>query len=143
MPKTSVTHTDTGMTLVASFATLAAVHAVVLLLAHYFFPTQVVLGTHSMSLYWALFHSTLIFTVITTFAIPFAHLYENMRKKMLVSHEWMVLYAVLNFVALWVITRYSEQFGLGISAWWVVAILALVLDVVQGAAMMFVEKMRT
>jgi flagellar biosynthesis protein FliP len=61
-----------------------------------------------------------------------------MKKKALSAMDWMVGYLVIDFVAVWVISRFSEQFGLGVAHWWVVLVLALVLDFVQGMGMMMV-----
>ncbi len=61
-----------------------------------------------------------------------------MMGKALTTAHWMAGYLAINFVGLWVISRFSEQFGLGISAWWIVLILAAVLDFVQGMGMMLV-----
>lgn len=59
------------------------------------------------------------------------------------SAEWMASYFVLNFVGVWVVARFANQLGFGISSWVVALVLAVVLDVVQGAAMMQVEKLRS
>ena len=129
-----------GMTLVVTYGVLLAVNAVILYLANMFFPKQVVLGTHSLSLVWAILLSMGTLALIDTFAIPFAHMIENRRGRMLSSKEWMVKYFFLNFFGLWVISHFSQQFGLGIAIWYVSAVLAVILDVVQGVAMMTLQK---
>ena len=129
-----------GMTLVITYGVLLAVNAVVLYLANMFYPKQVVLGTHSLSLVWAILLSMGTLALINTFAIPFAHMIENRRGRMLSSKEWMIKYFFLDFFGLWVISHFSQQFGLGISMWYVSAVLAIVLDVVQGIAMMALQK---
>ncbi|SRR5258708_40177433 len=129
-----------GMTLVVTYGVLLAVNAVILYLANMFFPKQVVLGTHSLSLVWAILLSMGTLALIDTFAIPFAHMIENRRGRMLSSKEWMVKYFFLNFFGLWVISHFSQQFGLGITIWYVSAVLAVLLDVVQGVAMMTLQK---
>ncbi len=128
------------MTLVITYGVLLAVNAVVLYLANMFYPKQVVLGTHSLSLVWAILLSMGTLALINTFAIPFAHMIENRRGRMLSSKEWMIKYFFLDFFGLWVISHFSQQFGLGISMWYVSAVLAIVLDVVQGIAMMALQK---
>ena len=133
---------NSGMMVVISFFTLLLVNSVVLYIAQMFFPKSIVLGTHALSFWWAVGMSMGKLALIGTLAIPFVHAYEIKRRKMLSSMEWMVVYFVLNFVGLWLITRFSEQFGLGVTSWMVIAGLALVLDVVQGAAMMTVGKMQ-
>lgn len=135
--------TNTGMILVTSYVVLFLVSSVVLHLANTFFPSQVVLGTMSMDRFWSILHSMGTLALITTFAIPFAHLLEQRLGRMLTSQEWMLKYFLVNFIGLWVITRFSDQFGLGIAHWYVAAILALGLDFVQGIAMMSLQKTRT
>lgn len=132
-----------GLVLVVTYAVLFVVNGLVLLLANSLFPQQVVLGTQFITRGWAVIHSMGTLALINTFAIPFFREYEKSRGKMLTSQEWMVGYFVLNFVGVWVIARFANQLGFGISSWMVALVLAAVLDVVQGAAMMQVEKLRT
>ena len=80
--------------------------------------------------------------LIDTLALPFAREAERHLGRMLTYQEWMLKYFVLNFVSIWIITRFSEQFGLGISSWTVAVALALVLDIAQGVVMMVVEQLR-
>lgn len=132
---------ETGFVYVVSYVAMFAVNAVVLYLANMFFPKSIVLGTHALPYFWAIGMSMGKLALIDTFAIPFVHEFENYRRKMFSTMEWMALYFVLNFAGIWVISRYSEQFGLGITSWVVAAALALVLDVVQGIVMVSIGKM--
>lgn len=141
--KSQVVHQNKGMILVVTYLVLFGVNTGILYLAHRFFPESIVLGTHALSPVWALVHSMGALALIDTFAIPFLYEWEKMRGSLLASHEWMIAYLVLNFGGLWLISRFSEQFGLGVSSWYVVLALAIVLDVVQGIVMMQLEKMRT
>ncbi len=129
-----------GMKLVITYTTLLVVNAVILYLANTFFPKYVVLGTHSLSPLWAILLSMGTLALMGTFAIPLVRTFEERRRKMFSNNEWMIAYFLLNFVGIWVITRYSEQFGVGIRFWYVAAMLAVVMDVIQGIAMMKLEK---
>lgn len=133
---------ETGVILSISYFVLALVTGLVIALAHAIFPDSVVLGTMSISYTWAVLLATGAITLFNTLAIPFFHLYELKRGTMLSSTEWMVGYFVLNFIAVYGVTRFAEQFGLGVSSWLVVVLLAAVLDVLQGAAMMWLESIR-
>jgi hypothetical protein len=124
-----------GMTVVVSTAIVFVVNAIVLYLAQMFFPKNIVLGTHSLSYFWALYMSMGKLALLTAFIMPFVGKYENMRNKIFSPMEWMALYFVVNFVGIWTISRFSEQFGLGVTSWVVVLALAVVLDVAQGIAM--------
>lgn len=130
------------MVLVVSYLVLLVSNSVVLFLAHALFPKMVVLGTGSLSVLWAVALSMGALSLLNTFAIPFVRVVENNRKKMFSTAEWMLSYFILNFVGVWLISRAAEQFGLGVSSWVVVLLLALVFDMVQGMVMMQLERMR-
>lgn len=131
-----------GMLLFVTYLTLLVVNMLVVYLASMWFPQNVVLGTAHLSTFGALFLSMNFLALLGTFAIPFIREYERMKKKMLSNTHWMIKYFALNFVGLWVIARFAEQLGLGLSSWMVAAVLAVALDVFQGVAMMQLEKMR-
>jgi hypothetical protein len=114
------------MMLVISFFTLFGVNAVLLYLANMFFPQYIVLGTQS-------------FLVLL---LPFATILERKLGRELKPQEWIAGYFIANLVGLWTLARFSDQFGMGLSAWYVAAGLAVVLDLVQGMVMMQFEKMR-
>lgn len=130
------------MILVITYFVLFAVNSLVIYLANLWFPQNVVLGTQSLSPIWALFLSMGVLSLINTFAIPFMNQYEKSRKQPLTPKDWMAAYFVLNFIGLWLVTRAAVQLGFGITSWIVAAILALILDVFQGIAMMRLEKLR-
>lgn len=142
MEKTAVLSNNAGLVLVKSFFVMLVVNVLVMLLAHMVFPAFVVLGTGTLSVVWALALSMGILSLIDTFTIPFVRVFENYRKRMFSTVEWMVTYFVINFVGLWLISRGAEQLGLGVKSWIVVLVLAVILDMVQGMAMMKLEKMK-
>lgn len=132
-----------GLTLVATYVILFGVNAVVLYFANVYFPMQVVLGTMSMTATWAIVHSMAKLALIGTFALPFVHEFERMKGRTLSATEMMAVFYVVNFIGLWLIARFSDQYGMGLSAWYVAAALAVVMDFFQGIAMMGLEKVRT
>lgn len=136
-------YTETGITFTTSFFVLFIANSVVVSLANTFFPESIVLGTASITPNWALFHAVGTLSVLNVLLIPLIHEYENAREKMFTSKEWTAAYFAINFVGLWTISRFAEQLGMGIASWRVVLVLVLVLDIVQGMAMMAVEKVRT
>jgi hypothetical protein len=79
-------------------------------------------------------------TLFNTFMIPLVHYHEALRGRMYSPKEWMLAYFVLNFVGLWLLGRFAENLGLGLSAWWVSLLLATALDWIQGLAMMALDK---
>lgn len=130
------------MILVITYFILFTVNSLVIYLANLWFPQNVVLGTQSLSPTWALFLSMGVLSLINTFAIPFMNQYEKSRQQPLTPKDWMAAYFGINFIGLWLVTRAAEQLGLGITSWLVAAILAVILDVFQGIAMIRVEKLR-
>ncbi len=131
-----------GMMMVVSYTLLFIVNSLVITIAATLFPSAVVLGTHALSSLWAVFHSMGTLSLVNTFTIPFVRGYEAREKRMFTSREWMALYFVENAVMLWIISRFSQEMGLGISSIVAILVLALVLDTVQGTVMMAIEKMR-
>lgn len=126
----------TSMEMTGGFFVQLIVNSIVIWLATNLFPNQVVLGNANSSLGWAIFHSMIMLSLIGTLAIPLFEYWQGLKGKMLTGKDWMIGYLVIDFVAIWVISRFSEQFGLGISAWWVGLLLAIVLDFAQGLGMM-------
>lgn len=131
-----------GMLLLVTFIVLYIVNSLTLSVAASIFPEQIVLGTMTLSRTWAILLSMGEFSIIATFAVPLIREWELRRGKMLKDMDWMILYFFLNAGVLWVISRFAEQFGLGVASWLVVVALALVFDIVQGLAMMLLEKWR-
>ena len=125
-----------GLMMIYSFITLFVVNNLVLHIANMFFPSQIVLGTASISHWWAMYHSMFKLTVICTFIMPLVSFYEWKNKLTFTSKQWMLTYLVVNFVALWCISRFADNLGLGVSSWFVILLFAGVIDMAQGMAMM-------
>lgn len=134
---------NTDITLVLTYFVLFTVNSLIVYLASVFFPNQVVLGTQHITVGWALIHAVGTLALINTFAIPFIREYEKKKGRMLTPKEWMIDYFFINLVGVWVIARFAEQLGFGISSWIVAVVLAVFLDAAQGVAMMQVEKYRS
>lgn len=133
---------ETGMLYVVTFVVLWAVNSIIIHFANAWFPQFLELGTANHSYLSAVLVSMGVLAVIDTFAIPFVHMYESKKGKMATPTEWMLVYFLVNTAAIWLIGRGAILTGLGISSWIVAVVLGLVLDIVQGFAMMGVEKMR-
>lgn len=131
-----------GMIFVLTYIILMATTAGVIYLANMWFPQYVVLGTMSMTPMWAICLTASKLALLGTFALPFLTEFELHRKKELSSTEMMIAYLVINFFAVWGVTRFSEIYGMGVTSWVVVLALAAALDIVQGIAMVMFEKVR-
>lgn len=131
--------TTTGQLAKVFFVQLV-LNSLVIWLANWLFPSQVVLGTAYFTLGWAVFHSMVMLSLIGTLAVPLFEWKQAMMGRSLTNKEWMMGYLAVNFIGIWVISRFSEQFGLGISGWWVGLLLAAAFDFVQGMGMMSIYK---
>ena len=143
MAKKAPINQETGIMLVITYFIIFVVNALVILIANVLFPEYIVLGTATITKTWAILYSVTALTLLNTFSIPFIREYENRTGKMLKSSRWMIKYFLINFIGLWLISRFAEELGLGLSSWMVAVVLAVVLDVVQGMVMMQVEKFRS
>lgn len=131
-----------GVMAILSYLTLLLSNLAVIYLAHLLSPTDVVLGTFALSSFWALCLSVGKVTLLgflVMLAVPYL---EYRRKKDFAPMDWMKLYFVVNALALWLVTRYAEVYGLGVSSWVVIVVLALVMDMVQGVTMMQLGKIK-
>lgn len=129
--------------LVVMFVLFMIAHSVVIYLANLLFPNAVVLGTSRLTPGLALLNSMVVFTIIAVGMVPILEYLAKLRNMRIMDMHWMVLYFLINFVGLWLVARAAETLGLGLSSWRVVAILAIVLDAVQGLAVkLAVERAR-
>lgn len=130
-----------GLMIIYSFIALMLTNVVVLIIVNALFPHNVVLGTYSLSYWWAICHSMLRLTLIGVFAMLLVTVYEWKNKTVFTPKQWMLAYFVVNFVALWCISRFADNLGLGFSSWFVIFLFAGVLDMAQGMTMMKLGKM--
>ena len=131
---------NTGMTLVITYFVFFVINSLTVWLANVFFPDQVVLGTWHISRCWAIMLSMETLALINIFTIPFVKKYELKRGEAFSKNEWKIVYFLVNTVGVWLISRGSNQFGVGIKSWFVAVVLGLVLSVVQSMVMMQTKK---
>ncbi len=130
-----------GLMMIYSFIALMLTNVIVLMIVNALFPNQVVLGTYSISYWWAIWHSMFKLSVVSVFVIPLVTYYEWKNKLIASPKQWMALYFVVNFLVIWEITRFADNLGLGVSSWGVVLLLAAVFDMAQGIVMMSIGKL--
>jgi hypothetical protein len=106
--------------------------AIVLAGASYFFSNSVVLGTNTITPFYALMYSMFVQTLIAIGAVPLLELLQDFQQKNLGTTAWMLFYFGVNTIGLWIISRFAEQLGLGLGSWIVAAVLGLVFAFVQG-----------
>jgi hypothetical protein len=124
-----------------AYVVVTLVSAIVIYVANMIMPDQVVLGTMSLSPWWALMLSAgKLGLLVTVASVLFAE-WDDRRRKMMTPMQQIGAYFVVNVAALWLISRFAEVYGLGLSSWVVVAVLAAVIDFLQGFAVMASMKM--
>ncbi len=131
-----------GIMIVLSYFVLFACNFLVLSLANLLFPTNVVLGTFALTPFWALMLSANKLSLIGLLVMLLVPYREWKAKKAFAPMDWMKLYFVVNALGLYLVTRFAEIYGLGVSSWVVIVGLAAVMDLVQGAAMMQLGKVK-
>ncbi|MCL4208668.1 hypothetical protein KJZ63_03500 [Patescibacteria group bacterium] len=119
-----------------TFFLMWLVNALVIALANVVFPNNIVLGTMSLSYYMALLLSSGVLAWVATLVLPLFTEIEMRKQMVLTPQHWMLGYLIINVVSLWVLARFAEAIGLGISSWVYVLGMAAVLDFVQGMVMM-------
>lgn len=132
----------TGIMLILSYLALLASNIFVIYLANLLFPTHVVLGTFALTSTWALWLASSKLSLIGLLVMPLVAYREWKSKKDFRPQDWIVLYVLVNVVSLWVVTRFAEIYGLGVSSWVVIVALALVMNFVQGLVMMNLNKVK-
>lgn len=131
------------MMLVISYAVLWLTSTLVLWLATGWFPQDLVLGTATLTATQALWLSMGELALILVLSMPFFAEWEHRRGRILTPAEWSFGSLFVSFAGLWLITRLSNVFGLGVTSWMAVAGLALAVTVAHSMAMMKLEKWRT
>lgn len=125
-----------GIMVIYSFITLFIVNSLLLYIGSMLFPQAIVLGTASISTAWAIYHSMLELTLISIVVMLLVTVCEWKNKIVFTPKQWMGTYLVVNFISLWGISRFADNFGLGFSSWLVILLSAVVLDIFQGMSMM-------
>jgi len=118
------------------FFLLWLVNGLVIFLANMLLPQQIVLGTQSISSVMALVLSSGILAWAATLTMPIFTEIEIRKQMVLTPQHWMIGYLIINFIAVWVVSRFADVIGLGMASWFFVLGLAAILDVVQGMTMM-------
>ncbi|MGD9129139.1 MAG: hypothetical protein PVJ09_01460 [Candidatus Woesebacteria bacterium] len=125
----------TAKQLTVMFGLFLLVHSVIIYVASMWFKEAVILGTHVFSPIAALVNSMITFTLIVVAATPVIEFISEQLKIKLTCLHWSVLHFFINAGALWLVARFAEQLGMGISSWKVVVVLALVFDLAQALLM--------
>lgn len=126
----------TALQMVKNYLYLLPTNALVIYLAGMWFSSQIVLGTASLTYAWAVCMVAGKLSLVAVLATPLIEAWGKKQKRTLTTADWMGAFLVINFATLWVVTRFSAQYGMGVTSWLVVLLLAAVLDFVQGLAMM-------
>jgi len=116
------------------------INSVTIVVANVIFPTLIVLGTANISFWWAVLHSMGKLALIRILAVPAIEYFQEKQGRAANRSSWKFELLAVNFVGLWVVSRFPEQFGLGLSSWWVALMLAVILNATQGWVMKMIYK---
>lgn len=100
--------------------------------AAYLFPSYLVFGTDTISPFAGMLQSSALLSLIVVAAIPVIEMAAAAVGRKVTDSNWMVLYLLINTAGIWVISRFAEVVGMGISSWVVALVLGFVLNVAQG-----------
>lgn len=131
-----------GIMIIMSYLVLFACNFLAIYFANLLFPTNVVLGTFALTPFWALMLSAGKLSIIGLLVMLLVPYREWKTKKDFSPMDWMKLYFVVNTLSVYLITRFAEIYGLGVSSWIVVLVLAALMDIVQGVSMMQLGKVK-
>lgn len=115
-------------------------HSVIVYFANRWYPDAVVLGTNVISPMMAMLYSMVVLTLLTVGSIPVVELLASQFRIKMGALHWFLSFLVIDAAALWLVARFAEQLGLGLSSWMVAAVLAVIIDLVQGALIQMVPK---
>ncbi len=110
----------------------SVVSVIVLYLANMLFPANVVLGNHLVTPMMGLLMSSIVISLLGVSATPLIEWARKAFNLTLSASHWMLIYLVINTLVVWVVARFAEILGLGVSSWVVALGLGFVLDVAQG-----------
>lgn len=138
--KNKIVNPYTAIKLAYSYPILFATTALVMYLANILYPQCVVLGTQSISYGWSFIHIAGTLAMLDVLVVPLVREYENKIGKMITDKDWMVAYFVVNFIGLYLMSKFANNLGMGLKAWYSAALMSLVLTPIQGVAMMLLDK---
>jgi hypothetical protein len=110
----------------------SVVSLIVLYIANMLFPSNVVLGNHIVTPMMALLMSSIVISLLGVGATPLIEWASKAINLKLNASHWMLLYLVINTLVVWLVARFAEILGLGVSSWVVALGLGFILDVAQG-----------
>lgn len=131
VPQNTLQHLEFSE-LVRLFRVWFLAQSVVLAVLGLLFPDFIVLGTQSISPFFAVMYSMFVLTLFAVGAVPLIELLQDSKHQKLGTTEWMLLYIAVNSSGLWLISRYASQLGLGLSSWIVAAVVGILFSFVQG-----------
>lgn len=135
-PNRVVTETTTTLTSFSQLMTTWFAFLVVTLITYYFFnllfPTYLVFGTDQISGIAALLQSGALLSLLVVGAIPIIEIIGGALNRKMSDSDWMIIYLAINTIAIWIVSRFAEVVGMGISSWMIALVIGFILTLVQG-----------
>jgi hypothetical protein len=101
-------------------------------LVNLLFPQYLVFGTDQISSWVAMLQSSALLSLLVVGAIPIIEMVGSSMGRKISDSDWMVIYLLLNTIGIWLISRFAEVIGLGISSWVVALVVGFILNLAQG-----------
>ncbi len=110
------------------FVSIGIVNAITLFLANILFPTEIVLGNSTWSPILSAIITGILLSAVMGLPEP---LMKTLNVKIKNEMHLALVYLVFNVVGLWVLARFANYFGFGVTSFVVVLVLGFVLNLVQ------------
>lgn len=141
MPKKSSVEQISGQQLGLLYLAMLVANAIIIYLGNIFFPTRVVIGTFSITPFWAILHSAGTLALINSGTVPTLECWME-KYGFIEKNKRAIIYLLANFVGLWLISRFSQEIGLGLSSWFITLVLALASTIVEKFALKTIPKLK-
>lgn len=110
------------------FLSFWLVNSVIFYFAPYVFVALVVTGNARLGPFMAAVVSGFILTVADVITMP---IFESLKIKLKDKWQWSLAYLFVNVLGVWVIARYADLTGVGISSAWVAVLMGVIFNLAQ------------
>lgn len=120
--------------LVGYFFVYFFVDLIVLLSTAVLIPSSLVLGTNLVTPLMALILASFLLSFLVVSTVPIMELVVSRLKYEFTSRDWLAVFVVVNVFFLWLLARFAQVVGMGISSWMIALAIGIVLSLIQGWA---------
>lgn len=118
--------------LVGYFFVYFFVDLIILLSTAVMIPTLLVLGNNLVTPLMALILASFLLSFFVVSTVPIMELIVSRFEYEFTSRDWMAIFVAINVFFLWLLARFAQVVGMGISSWMVALVIGIVLSLIQG-----------